>query len=330
MAWDIATGENKHIKLFIYGPAGCWKTRVMLRLGNVPEDKEPILAVMDTEFGTDHYAKEFRFRRKQKTNCIDIVNDIKDIIKTPGNIKALGVDSYTIFDKSLVSKWVDLYLKRLLTSSGHKSEFYVLQPNDHQNINKERDAFIRMLLESNLNVFVTAEVKNEWEGLKVVGKTFDAPERFEHFFDTVIEIRERKGKPGYTARVHKDRSYRLKKNAEYDWDSEQQAYELLKVFDLTQTFENIIRDEPIDTTAVDVPDFAKEAATKAANAAESNNDLLWTISNLKKELRIPTDNWGALLKPFSVTTATALNEIQLVELKHKLEAMRPTPAAQAA
>ena len=102
------------------------------------------------------------------------------------------------------------------------------------------------------------------------------------------------------------------------------------MFDLTQTFENIIRDEPIDTTAVDVPDFAKEAATKAANAAESNNDLLWTISNLKKELRIPTDNWGALLKPFSVTTATALNEIQLVELKHKLEAMRPTPAAQAA
>ena len=324
MSWDIATGEGKHIKIFIYGPAGCWKTRIMLRLGTIPLDQEPILAVMDTEFGTDHYAKEFRFRRKQKTNCAEIVKDIEEIIKHPGSIKALGVDSYTIFDKSLVSKWVDLYLKRLPTSSGHKLDFYVLQPNDHQNINKERDAFIRMLLESNLNVFVTAEVKNEWEGLKVVGKTFDAPERFEHFFDTVIEIRERKGKPGYVAKVHKDRSYRLKKNAEYDWDSEQQAYELMRVFDMAQTFENVVRDEVIPEEAP-TPDILKPP-TPEENIAL----LLKELAALKQELKIETAPWQKLLEPFGTNSALKLNELQLIEFKRTLEAMRPTQAAQAA
>lgn len=91
-----------------------------------------------------------------------------------------------------------------------------------------------------------------------------------------------------------------------------------------------VQDEPIDTTTVDVSDPVKEAETKATAIAEHIKDLLWAISNLKNELNVSAEQWSSLLTPFDVVTAKDLNDLQLVDLKHKLEAMRPTQAAQAA
>ena len=324
MSWEVAQPRSKHIKIFMFGPAGCWKTRVMLRLGNVPKDHAPALAVLDSEFGTDHYADQFTFHRKQTTNCDEITKYVQAWIKNPDGLTAIGIDSYTIYDKSLVSKWVHLYLKRLPTSSGHKTEFYILQPNDHQNINGDRDEFIRMLLESKLNVFVTAEIKNEWEGLKVIGKTFDAPERFEHFFDTVIEIKERgTNLIGYKAHVHKDRSYRLKKNAEYDWDSEEQAYELMKVFNLLSLADPYVGPVEKEKPAVDTPQPPPFETNQVVSPEIA--DLLRQVGALKTELHITAkDAWDKLLVPYNVPTAKSLTEEQLKEFINTLEGMRPS------
>ena len=74
-----------------------------------------------------------------------------------------------------------------------------------------------------------------------------------------------------------------------------------------------------------VPDLLK------SDPVQETTRLMQEISALKKELKIadPAD-WALLLMPFGVTSAKSLNELQLIEFKRKLEAMRPTQAAQAA
>ena len=220
--WDKANHQGAGFKILIWGPPGCWKTRLMLRLGNVPNGAEMKLAVLDSEAGTNHYDKEFNFRREFE---MDMEEATKKIEKLPPSAVTLGIDSYTVFDTALKRKWNELYLKRLVTSSGHHKEFYVFQPNDHQNLNQEREAFIAALWKSNLNIYMTAEIKNDWEGLKVVGVTADMPAKFEHYFDTIIGISERgRDLIGFKARVIKDRSNTLEANKVYDWNSEAQAY----------------------------------------------------------------------------------------------------------
>jgi hypothetical protein len=338
MAWEEAKSTGKNFKVFIFGPPGCWKTRLMLRLGNVHPGVAPALAVMDTEFGTGHYADEFRFARKQEVDADVIEKEIDALIAKPGSIRAIGLDSYTVYDKALVNKWVELYHKRLLTSSGHKAEFYVLQPNDHQNINRERDKFIRKLLKSGLHVYMTAEVKNQWAGMKIIGKTFDAPERFTHFFDTVIEVQDRGPNTiGFLAKVLKDRTHNLRQDKIYEWDSEEQAYALLKNFDLSGAIPAAkaeakpapqvkpeAPEQPTAEPATDTPPF--DPAPQPAAQPEAPAPTLDDVVRLKKGLGIlDRKAWDDLLVPYNVKTAKDLDQQQLKAFVAKLESMRPTP-----
>lgn len=331
--WERSLYKEKKIKIFIYGPPGTFKTRTALRLG-AGNGSDPALAVIDTEFGTDQYAGEFNFLSSQHINPDDIFNAIKELSQNPKSIKTLVLDTFSVYHEALTHKFTDLYLKREIRSSGHKVEYFTLSPKDYLPINREASNFVRFLIKCDLNIIVTAQAKDKWgDNMSVVGATFDGWKRLPYYFDIVIEIIESKGK--FKAIFHKDRTNHFDKGKEYEWTNDKEASGIIikalgyKLADgpMANPF---IPDEPIDTTTVDVPDPTKEATTKAANAAENTKDLLWAISNLKKELKIPTDQWASLLIPFAVTTATALTELQLVDLKHKLEAMRPTQAAQAA
>jgi hypothetical protein len=304
----------------------------MLRLGNVPNGAEMKLAVLDSESGTFHYDDQFNFRREIG---IDMDEAREKIAKLPSPIVSLGVDSYSIFDRSTKKKWNDLYLKRLITSSGHHKEFYVLQPNDHQNLNQERDLFIQTLLESNLNVFMTAEIKNDWEGLKVLGVTGDLPERFEHIFDTVIGISERgRDLVGYKAKVLKDRSHILEANKVYDWNSEEQAYDLMKRFDLTVLNPGAKKAEApaaAVTIAEDKP-AQEQVVTPAAPAApaEVKTDtqaLLTEVVSLKKQLGInDKEKWTKMLNDVDPKAASAkeFSPEQLQKFVGDLKALLPS------
>ena len=67
----------------------------MLRLANRPEG-EPALAVIDPEYGTDHYGEEFNFRRKQILDTDEIYTEVDKLVRRPGEVITLGIDSFSI------------------------------------------------------------------------------------------------------------------------------------------------------------------------------------------------------------------------------------------
>ena len=331
--WERSLYKEKKIKIFMYGPPGTFKTRTALRLG-AGNGSDPALAVIDTEFGTDQYAGEFNFLSSQHINPDDIFQAIKELSQNPKSIKTLVLDTFSVYHEALTHKFIDLYLKREIRSSGHKVEYFTLSPKDYLPINREASNFVRFLIKCDLNIIVTAQAKDKWgDNMSVVGATFDGWKRLPYYFDIVIEIIESKGK--FKAIFHKDRTNHFDKSKEYEWTNDKEASEMIikalgyKLADGPKA-NSFVPDEIIDTTIIDVTDPAKEAATKATATAEGTKDLLWAISTLKNEQKISTDQWEMILKPYAVPSAKALNELQLIDLKHKLEAMRPTQAAQAA
>ena len=72
--WPIAEPKDKKFKFFFSGPPGSYKTRLALRLADNGNRKDPATGIIDTEFGTDHYAGEFAFRRLQE-NDPDLIEE---------------------------------------------------------------------------------------------------------------------------------------------------------------------------------------------------------------------------------------------------------------
>ncbi len=121
--WDVAQPRNKKFKYFLSGPPGCYKTRLALRLGDNGNRENPATGVIDTEFGTDHYAGEFAYRLKQNNDPDTILKEVKKLVKNPGDIKTLIIDSFSVYYDALMEKWVDLFALREKNSAGNKGDY---------------------------------------------------------------------------------------------------------------------------------------------------------------------------------------------------------------
>lgn len=226
--WPVAEEtEGKRFKIFISGPPGCFKTRVALGLANNGNRKEPALAVVDTEFGTDQYRGQFPFRFLQENDPATVKAELKKMVANPGEVKTLSFDSFSEYYKALIDEWVERFLARELTSPGYKNEYYTLQPRDYQHINRSASKVIRMLLASKLNLICICQLKDKWENMKVVGSVFDGYKRLPYYFDTIINV-NKKGSDSWKAVVDgKDRSGCLKPNQEIPWENDEQIVEYL-------------------------------------------------------------------------------------------------------
>ena len=346
--WEKASDSRKRFKILLWGPPGCFKTRTLLRLGH-KEDGEPALAVVDPEYGTDHYAEEFNFRRKQILDPDEIYTEIDKLVRTPGEIRALGLDSFSIYYESLVSKFADLFLKRESGGKGHKIEYYTLQPRDYQPINREAYKLVRLLLKCDLHIIATCQTKDKWEDMRVVGTTYDGPKKMAHYFDTIIEISEKTdttGKPtGFLGTVKKDRSRKIKIGTEIPWNDDKEVYDVLvKAFgqDLSTGGRAKSFGEHVEEQAKKADEEkAAEPETKPEKPKEKprpeerkepfdeqkRKEYLNRVIALKKELRIvDRAKWDELLDPFKVRTAKELSEDGLIKFIAILESMRPSSA----
>lgn len=108
--WKKAEPAQKRFKILLIGQHGTYKTRTMLRLAD--RNGEPALAVADTESGTDHYSDEFNFLRIQSSDADEIKSAIEGILKDPGDITCLGIDSISVYCEAVTAKYADLFLKR--------------------------------------------------------------------------------------------------------------------------------------------------------------------------------------------------------------------------
>jgi len=248
--FELATPCTKKYKLFFWGPEGSFKTRTALRLGNVSNGEQPSLAIIDTERGSEHYSGDFNFLRIITVDPDKVYNAVKNLVQNPGQVKTLVIDSFTVYYQSLISKYVDLFMKREMTSKGNKGEYYVLQPRDYQAINREAYNLIRMLIASDLNIIVTAHAKDKWgENMQVEGLTPDAPKKMSHFFDTVIEIET--GVDGkFHGYVHaKDRTNKIAIDEAIPWHSDAAA-----VKHLQKAFGHLLSETPdSESVNVDIP-----------------------------------------------------------------------------
>ena len=324
MGFTVATGKKRRCKMFTYGPEGTLKTRVALRLGS---GKDPaLMAVVDTERGTDHYVKEFNFSRISTSDPVEIFKEIKALVKEPGRVRTLCIDSISVYHEAMVSKFCDIYLKRETTSKGNKRDYYKLQPADYQPINREVGKLIRLLLESDLNIIVTAHAKDRWgDDMKVAGTTFDGWKKLAFYFDTVLEI-QKAADGTMTLVCHKDRTNGLKEGARLPWKNDKDAYKTLKkafgglADSEAATGWDDLPEEPVtgvDDTAAphglakDLPAPKVEPNTPAGNQQaettvpdDERAALCDQIITLRKSLNVRRPAWLEILKAYNVVSAT--------------------------
>ena len=221
--WPVAEPEQKRFKIFIAGPPGCFKTRTALALADNGKRNAPASAVIDTEFGTKHYAGEYAFRRKESFDPGEIYRLTKGLLQNPGDVTTLIFDSFSVYYDALSEDWVDKFQRRELTSPGNKGEYYTMQPRDYVHVNRDAGKLVRMMLNCDLNVICTCQVKPEWENMKVIGSVFDGWKRLPYYFDIYIFVEEWKkpgGTMGWKAYIKgKDRTGSLQPGQKIEWEN---------------------------------------------------------------------------------------------------------------
>jgi hypothetical protein len=327
--WEVSTQCRKKYKIFMYGPTGCFKTRSALRLGSGPIDQDPEVAIIDTEFGTDFYKGEFKFKVAQTTDPDEIFDAVKKLAANPGNIKTIIIDSFSVYYEAVVSKYADLFLKRENTKrAAHKVEYFSIEPKDYQIVNREVSNFVRFLLKCDLNVIVNCQVKDKWgENMQVTGTAPDAWKRLPYYFDIIIEVEQKKDI--FQAKVLKDRTHHLETNKTYPWGSDIEACNLL-LKAIGSLSGGVKPRAYIENPMIEPTPEIEPKKDEAPIVGPQAYDLLMQIVKLKKELRIvDQDEWNKLLTPYEVPTAKEMKIEQMQKFIGELEALRPT-AAQAA
>lgn len=191
VGWELsADSDAPRFKIFIYGDTGTFKTRSILTAfaDRKPTTAAPRLAVIDTENGTEHYQREFKFLRKVTTKRENIV---QGVLNPPEGIETVAIDSFTDFCDLVQEAWKELYLVRE-RGAGNKRDYYTLQPRDYANITEEIRKMVRALIDrADLNVVITAKPKAryaEGEMMQKMGETFDGYKRIPFFMDVCLHL----------------------------------------------------------------------------------------------------------------------------------------------
>jgi len=353
--WPVAQKRNKRFKLFLNGPPGCFKTRVALRLADSGSFDDPAAAVVDTEMGTDWYAGEFAFRVPPHGTLDDaskIAEDVFSLIKSPGNIKTLIFDTFSVYYDMLIEQWMELFLKREVTSPGHKTDYYVMQPRDYAHINRDAGKLVRALLKCDLNIICICQVKDKWEvssgSMKVIGSVFDGWKRLPYYFDTIISIEEtrKNAKNPWKALVSaKDRSNSFKIGEEIPWVNDTDIAEFItrRMGDFTfsnqavsydpekrgsASEQNVKKEETQPDKKADneivkteFPEEPTEHTETESDNAElkksgpvSKETLVEIVKEKKKAKIVDPAVWKKLLEKYEVESAKDMTEDQAQEL----------------
>lgn len=194
----LAEPEDVRLKMYVYGETGTGKTVTSLHFPN------PL--VIDTEGGTDHYAKYFKFYREKTADPQVIKNIIDELIIDPQGIKTLIIDSFSVVYDNIRVK----HESRLKLKTGNPS--YTLQPQDYKVINHEVKSLILKLLSLDMNIIVTARSSilygsSEEDFMKVLGTKADGPKELPYMFDVVLQLKKENNT--FMAYVEKDRTNTL-------------------------------------------------------------------------------------------------------------------------
>jgi len=177
------------LKACVYGDPGIGKSMFSLQF--------PQPVVIDLEKGTVAYGGRYGFSVCQATTPSEVEEAIDELLADPQDFKTVVIDPI-----SLYCDWVgDAVLAQVRLDKEDAN--YELTAVDYKPIGRRCKLFLRKLLALDMNVVVTAKVKDDFkEGsfMKKVGIKPDMHKALYGMFDTIIYIdRDDEGKRwGYT------------------------------------------------------------------------------------------------------------------------------------
>jgi len=172
----------KRPKLFVFGPAGSWKTTVAISF--------PRPYLIDTEKGAEN--KEYTHKLEAgggvyffTASFDEVLAEIKALLTEKHEYKTVVIDPFTVIYNDQVDAAAD----------EHGTEF-----GRHRAVaDRKIRQLLNLLLRLDMNVIITSHQKPQWERVNVngkqevreVGKTFDCYPKIDYLFDLVLEVQKR-------------------------------------------------------------------------------------------------------------------------------------------
>lgn len=180
--------KEKRLKLLVYGPAGVGKTTAAIQFPNA--------YIVDTERGTDHYAKTINKSGSvvlQSNNPDEIRDELQQLLTKKHPYKTLIIDPITQVYNSCQEKWTRIFEKYAKTTK--EAEIQDFGPRYWGRVKQDMKAIDRLLLSLDMNVLITSHQKDIYgPGMQKVGVGPDTKKGDEYLFDLVFELKNLGGK----------------------------------------------------------------------------------------------------------------------------------------
>lgn len=172
--------ERTRLKAFIYGGSGTGKSYFSTQF--------PSVYYVDCEKGVQNSKYLNNISKNngvvfQTTSFEELLNEVKLLATEEHGFQTLVIDPITTIYSDLVDKEAELVKQLVLKRASGKTKI----GEEYQAANKKFKKFVNLLLDIDMNIIVTAHVKDKWEGEKAAGTTYDAYKKFDFMFDVILE-----------------------------------------------------------------------------------------------------------------------------------------------
>lgn len=180
--------KEKRLKMFVFGPAAVGKTIAALQFPNN--------YIIDTEKGTDHYAKSIGASHSsvfQSSVFDDVFKEVRELLTTKHEFRTITIDPITQLYGSVQEKWSRVFEKH--AKSEKEAEVQDFGMRYWGRVKSDFKALQRMLLSIDTNIIVTSHQKDLYgPGMQKVGVTFDSMKGEDYLYDLVFRLENKGGK----------------------------------------------------------------------------------------------------------------------------------------
>jgi len=174
--------KEKRLKMFVYGSAGVGKTTAALKF--------PKSYIIDTEHGTDFYAKTINAANSvvlHSLNPDEIKEELKALLTEKHPYKTLIIDPVTQVYNATQEKWSRIFEKH--AKSTKDAEIQDFGMRYWGKVKSDFKAVQRLMLALDMNVIITAHQKDVYgNGMQKLGVGPDSMKGDEYLFDIVFRI----------------------------------------------------------------------------------------------------------------------------------------------
>lgn len=211
--------KQKRLKMFVFGAAGVGKTTAAIMFPNA--------YIIDTEKGTDHYAKTITSSKSavfQSSVFDEVSKEVKELLTTKHEYRTLIIDPVTQIYNSVQEKWTRVFEKHAKTEK--EAEVQDFGMRYWGRVKSDFKSLQRMLMSIDMNLIVTSHQKDQYgTGMTKIGVTYDSMKGEDYLYDLVFRLEVKNGKRMATTIKERSEIGESKFPAEFEW-----SYENFKKF----------------------------------------------------------------------------------------------------